>query len=469
MKGQSLSRRTVAGVLTGVITLIGLGANVGGPGRAEAGTLKRAFTAVATSSGMTVRYGIPGFLVVENYIDGGGPVAQTLLDSGGTSNAFASLPYPGPVLTGYPGLASFVLGVTPPGYPFYASAQHPAQPEQSVEDPSGAYHLSAAAKDTSGEADARVSPPGSGDEGAPLTRARTGVVLSGGAVIATAISVAKALVVGPVSIGTVESKSVTTYQEGTGEAVTESELVLEGGKAADYTFSYGPEGLHVAQQGLPLPAGQGLTALNQALAPSGFSIHIAETTPIEGGAQAAAFEIVSVAEMPGAGTGIFRMRFGGATTLVSLGNVSEEPAAPVSEEEEAEGSSGSSATPADEAAVLALPPASPTGGAVGAHVAPRSSSGSRFAPANDLTGGDLMGPADPAVGPAAHVVEETGMEGVWWPAPQEVRAAASKMPRRQLGSVSAVADVLALTALVAVGGLGVARGTGTRGRRRWLV
>jgi hypothetical protein len=77
-------------------------------------------------------------------------------------------------------------------------------------------------------------------------------------------------------------------------------------------FSFGREGFQFAQNGIPLPAGEGLGALNQALAPAGLTIHFDESSPLAGGGVAAAFEITSVAEVPSAGQGTFTIRFGGA-------------------------------------------------------------------------------------------------------------------------------------------------------------
>jgi hypothetical protein len=74
----------------------------------------------------------------------------------------------------------------------------------------------------------------------PITSAGSEVVADG-SVSATAFSVAEAISVGPLSIG----------------------------RASDTVFSFGREGLTLAQQRIQLPAGEGKAALNQALAPAG--------------------------------------------------------------------------------------------------------------------------------------------------------------------------------------------------------
>ena len=64
------------------------------------------------------------FLAVENYIDGGGPVSQSTFSSAGSSQAFASLPYPGSTAVSGPGLLTGITGLPIPPYPFYAGAPH---------------------------------------------------------------------------------------------------------------------------------------------------------------------------------------------------------------------------------------------------------------------------------------------------------------------------------------------------------
>jgi hypothetical protein len=284
---------------------------------ATAESLDRSFVAVAEANGMLVRYGIPGFVAVDNYIDGGGPSSQALL-ADTTATSFASLPYPGAAGVGYPGLVNLATGQTPPGYPFYVSASHPLQPEQALSDPSGSYSLKASAADGRTNGDARMIPPPSGAEAVPVTQAVSGVTREGQMVTATASSVADSLTLGPLTIGRVRSRSVTTYRNGTDQPTTETDLAIEGGRAGDVAFSFGREGFQFSQAGIPLPAGQGIGALNQVLSPAGMSVRFDEASPLQGGATAAAFEITSVANVPGAGEGTFTIRMGGASSYITL-------------------------------------------------------------------------------------------------------------------------------------------------------
>jgi hypothetical protein len=315
MTTKRLSR--LGGFCLGVA--VGLAALVVGPFAAAADSGAPAFSATAEASGMYIRYGIPGFLVVENYIDGGGPVAQSVLASDGTAQSFASLPYPGPTFLSYPAVVALVTGSVPPGYPLYASAQHPTQPETTVSDPSGAYLLKAAAAAAAAAGDARFSVLPDPKSPSFVTEAHSDVASGDNEVVATAVSNARGITVGPLTVGAVTSKSVTTYRPGDAEPHTATEMVLEGGRVNGLVFSFGPQGLVVAQQGVPIPVGNGLTALNQALAPSRLAVRFEGSEPLRGGAAAAVFDVVSTADVPGAGVGTLRLRFGGATSFVSLG------------------------------------------------------------------------------------------------------------------------------------------------------
>ena len=68
-------------------------------------------------------------------------MSQSTFSSVGSSQAFASLPYPGSTAVSGPGLLTGITGLPIPPYPFYAGASHPTQPQQEVTDPSGGYDL----------------------------------------------------------------------------------------------------------------------------------------------------------------------------------------------------------------------------------------------------------------------------------------------------------------------------------------
>jgi hypothetical protein len=282
------------------------------------------FVATAEARGGSMGYRMPGFVAVEDLIDGGGPAAQATV-SDGLSRSFASNPYPGANAIGAPGVASLFLGSAPPGYPLYVSASNPTQPSQTLADPAGLYSLSAGAKETESSGLARGgSPAGAGATSGFLSEAH--VIAEGGKIVATAASFTKGIVVGPLSVASVESKSTTVYTAGAAKPESTGSLVLEGGRVADFTFSFDDRGLKVAQNGVPLPSAEGLASLNKALAPSGFAINFDSAAPGADGTDAGAFEIMNVAAIPGAGTGTFRLRFGVAKTSVVFGSAGSDSA-----------------------------------------------------------------------------------------------------------------------------------------------
>jgi hypothetical protein len=269
---------------------------------------------------MYIRYGIPGFLVVENFIDGGGPVAQSLADTSAGAGSFASLPYPGETAIAGPGTLSGLGAPRLPDWPFYVSASHPTRPSQALADPAGSYRLDAAAADGKATAVARGGEPAQFSAQAKShSDAVTDVVTSAEGVTATATSTVEGFTMGPLSVLSVVSRSVTTYHAGDAKPNTVTDLRVDGGRVGNLGFHYGPDGLTVNNQAVAVPAADGLKALNQTLAPAGLSLQVTAPMPLEGGARAAALEVTSVAQLPGAGTGTMRIAMGGASSYVSVG------------------------------------------------------------------------------------------------------------------------------------------------------
>ena len=303
----------------GLVLAFGVVAGLPGPVIAE-GSTQRAFTAVADARGTQLRYGIPGFLIVDNYVDAGAPVSQAVFSTDGSSTAFASNPYPGATVVGYPGLVAFGTGGTaPPGYPLYAAAAHPTNPEQTVSDPGGTYVLKAAASETAASGDAVVSLLSNEGQTLGQLRSVTAITVAEGDTRIEARSISRSVTLGPLAIARVESSSITHLRSGEPEPASETALWVEGAKAGDVSFSYGPAGFTVAKHGLPVPSGQALSALNEALGPAGLSVRFTEGQAVPGGATAGTFEVTSRADVPGAGQGTFVAAFGGATTLLSFG------------------------------------------------------------------------------------------------------------------------------------------------------
>src|SRR5207248_733162 len=78
----------------------------------------------------------PGFLVVEDFIDAGGPTAQAAVSDVEGNQGFASVPYPGELAIAGPGLFAIATGHQFPGhYPFYVASAHPTTPKNEYDVP----------------------------------------------------------------------------------------------------------------------------------------------------------------------------------------------------------------------------------------------------------------------------------------------------------------------------------------------
>jgi hypothetical protein len=321
-----MSRR-LAG-LAGAAVLIGslAGGFLPGFGSAARGDdLPAGLIGTASAQGFRMTYGVPQFVIVEEFIDGGGPIAQSVVDTSGRSIAFASLPYPGANGIAAPGVASLVTGQSVPlSYPFYAASDYPSTPSSEVKDPSGSYEMKANSEATKAEgaADMRFGP---GDQPASRSVAHSNVVIDAdGKMTVTAESISNGISVGggTLRIATVQSESVSTYFAGQGKPTTTKKLLIEGAKVGETSVTIGPDGVHAGGSGIPVPIGQGSEQLNQALAQSGISVRTASSTGKDGGVDDI-LEIRSKHPVPnpggGAVEGTLIMRFGGANTGIVVG------------------------------------------------------------------------------------------------------------------------------------------------------
>ena len=463
---RSRRRRLPRQVLVPLSLVMGITGGLLLSAGARAESLDRSFVAVAEANGMLVRYGIPGFIAVDNYIDGGGPSSQALV-ADATATSFASLPYPGAAGVGYPGLFNLATGQTPPGYPFYVSAAHPTQPDQSLADPSGAYSLSASAKDGQATGDARLAPPASGKDAVPATRAISDVTRGDGVVTARGVSEANSLALGPLTIGRVRSQSITTYRTGADRPTTTTELAIEGGRANDVVFSFGREGFQFAKNGIPIPAAQGLGVLNQVLAPAGMSVRFDEASPLEGGAVAAAFEVSSVANMPGAGQGTFTMRMGGASSYITLAGLGEAPLPGGVAPTPPLPSGAAPETVSPPAAQGGLPAETAGGGVAGAFDdgATASGSGSTSTPAGGYGGGTALVPVSGDTG-LVSLAPPSGAAGA--PARSQVlplQQTRLAVGQRHVGALSVLGALLMIGAVLGL----VLVGVGTRRTDSWTA
>jgi hypothetical protein len=95
----------------------------------------KAYSGHATAEGVRLIMSAQNAPVTNTPIDGTAPIAHAALDSLGSSEAFASSPYPGYYAIAGPGLLRALTQgqLDLPGYPLYARSEHPAAPQQQVD------------------------------------------------------------------------------------------------------------------------------------------------------------------------------------------------------------------------------------------------------------------------------------------------------------------------------------------------
>ncbi len=289
----------------------------------------RGFSAFAEATTINFQYGIPGFILTDKYMDDGGPTAQALYQSAGSKLASAQLPYIG-FMADYPGLfATATVQYFPnaPQLPAYfgrAQADADSQPESTAGQESAPYFLKAKAGTESVSSVARFgAPPGGQGSSAPSSLAKTDIVNTDDNVSVVSETFGQSFSLGPLSVSDMHAKSVSTYARGANDVVTKTELFVKGIVAGGTAFTFGADGLKVAQNGVPVQPGKELTSLNKALQPMGLEILFASSRTLPGGGASAAFEVVQTHPVPGGGEGrqgIFRIRFGGVISQINLGS-----------------------------------------------------------------------------------------------------------------------------------------------------
>jgi len=443
-----------------------VGAALGGAAaEAEERSQPFGFQGFTAASSLRLSYEIPGY-IAPRPIDGAGPIAEATLDSL-AGKAFASLPYPGDDGVNYPALVNVATGQTPPGYPFYALATSD-QPESQVADPSNTLLLTAKVAPQLATSEAKFRPSG-GETVMSGAVSTTTVTATGEEAVATAESLSQGIRIGDLTIGTVRSKSVTVYKPGS-PPVTTSETLVEGGRIGETSFSFGPQGLTVAQNAVPIPAGEGLATLNKGLEPSGLAVSFADVTDLVGGKQTAAFVVRSKhpSPFPGAQEGILTFRFGQALSGVIPGETFADAPIDVGVGTETGSSTPEPASGEPSSSSVAEPvPAAPavedlTSGAVGAGLALDSDlSSNASADLSGSTSGATGSEASALSGDTSGAAGGTTFEQAV-PAPAPVVRAGTRLASKS-ASASPLYGVLALAGLMFIAVSSVWR----KGGQKW--
>jgi hypothetical protein len=300
-----------------LVLLCGLGLSLTNPGAGTADTPFGAVDARASADGLRLGLAMKKFLIVENFVDAGGPSAQARLTSTGTES-FAALPDPGGLVIGYNTFVGLALGSGLPfEYPFYAAAKYPGSPEHEVADPGGAYKVSARTAVDGADALAQMRPT-AGDAAVSGVLAHSAIQLDGGTVTATSETGADlvALANGAVKLSGVVSRSVTTRVAGRSEPTTETSLAVDLITVNDLRIRYGSKGFEFLGTPVPAPSDAVGAALTEALKPLGIQIGIVQPETIAGGAKAAMLELRQGYPLP-TGESQIVLRLGGATSSIT--------------------------------------------------------------------------------------------------------------------------------------------------------
>jgi len=424
-----LAAATVAGTLvTATVT-----------GRAPGAEAALGYTASAAATGVRISETVPGSPGAETLIDAGSPASQALLAVGGTSTAFASDPYPGPVATAFPGQLRGLAPQLPPvpDYPYYVSASYPTNPTpDAVASPGGV--LTATAGPNEVRARAASGRTANGMSVARL-EARTEVTGGEDSVRSQARSIAETVVLGPLTIGSVSSTATVTLQAD-GQLVRQSSLEVTGLRLNDQALAISHGAVVLAGTEVPLPQG---SPLAEALSKAGLEISYLAPRQTDNGLISEALVVRRIQDTPN-GTARIIFTFGQAVSAIDGTVLPEAPALATSPDNPAR----SEAVPAAEV-ISALPiiddaPALP-------------------APGDLVTAPSASTPAVPAVaGPVEHL-----------PGPPELSAAPAVAPPVQLATPAArrfwrfdvTSSYLAL-AFVTAAAVGIQLVTGGV-RRRW--
>ena len=253
------------------------------------------FSGVASADGIRFTTSAPGFLVVEDYVDGGGPTAQAAVSDIEGNRGFASVPYPGELAIAGPGLFAVATGQQFPGqYPFYVASAHPTTPTNGFEAPG--LSMKAASDATSASAAARFGPNDEGDGGG--ARSTANVARGAEGITSEATGVANAVKVGPVEILGFTS-TAKVRRAASGEPERSSSMQFSAMKVAETVVGVRGGQFVVAGTTVPL---EGFAPVQKALADAGVSVEMVQATETDDGVVSPGIQITRQQPAEAAGT-----------------------------------------------------------------------------------------------------------------------------------------------------------------------
>jgi hypothetical protein len=251
------------------------------------------FHGVATADAIRVSVIVPNAPASSSIVDAGITSSQAVVTSAGTSQAYASSPYPGDNAVALPGtLAGFgVAGV--PQYPLYAGSMYPDTPKTEIG--GGPFHLLASSTATTSDG-AATSGQGGEQGNALLTSAVTAVHREAdGSVTSHSESKVQGFVAGPLKIASIVSTSTAKLPASGGALDRSSQLDVTGVSVNDVAVSVTPKGLVVKDQTVPADG----KALEEALAKANVSVSYIAPEELPNGVVGAGLKVATSFTIPG--------------------------------------------------------------------------------------------------------------------------------------------------------------------------
>lgn len=306
-------------VWAGLLGLGGLGVLGVTPARAADAPPSAGGAAVGTAnaSGIRTSYDFPGFLVVDQFYDVGGPVANANVNSSGAGTAFASFPYPGDTIVNAPALANVGTGQAFPfTYPLYVVSDGNLTPKASAQDASGTIVLNAESGPRSAVSAAKAAGPTAGVIVTAGSLQNASVTIGAdGTMTSTADSVTRGIDVGVLKIAEVHVHTVSLLHPGDSKPTTTSLTDVIGVSVLGQTVGLDQDGITAPGNSGGTSDKDGLAALNKALAASGISVSLAGN---DGGNGSAGVQILQKGKLPfnGSPVGVARTLIGNASSSI---------------------------------------------------------------------------------------------------------------------------------------------------------
>ena len=318
-----------------------------GVSHADISSASVTFAGSAAADGVRVTTKASGVPLTDTPVDGGGPTAQVVADSIGTSKGYAALPDPGPLAVAGPGLVAGVLGsgapAAVPQYPFFVASDPATKPEATFG--STGAQLSAKSQPEASSASAESGLEASGTATVALVRSQATIGPSGGSAGAKAFSTTEGFGTGPLSIGSVTSTATETI-DGSGRVTPGATLEISGMRIGGVAVGMNPQGLVAGPGTYPVPVNPTLEGL---LKSAGITMQVVGAQTYPDRVVAPALEVTVPSP-----NGTTTIRLGNATAQMSGSPSGDDTASASSDMTGSDDSAGVGGEPADVAPVPSL-------------------------------------------------------------------------------------------------------------------